>query len=173
VGTSLLRLASGIHNAGAFAHSGLETTVIIQRTGADSIAKELQRLDDAINQRACELYLESRHPSVLDNWIAAEQQLVKRPAVELHEHDSQIEVLADLSGFQSDSIEVQVASQELLIHARSQSGHPKDDLSGDGADAIGIVHLADEIDPETVYGEFNDGQLRLTMSLHAQTHVAA
>jgi hypothetical protein len=30
---------------------------------------------------------------VLDNWIAAEHQLVKRPNVELHEHKTQIEVL--------------------------------------------------------------------------------
>ena len=147
--------------------------MIIHRTESDAIAKELQRLDDAINQRACELYLESRHPSVLDNWIAAEHQLVKRPNVELHEHKTQIEVLADLTGFQSDNIEIQVAVQELLICARSQSGHPKDDVSGAGADAIGIVHLADEIDPDSVNGEFQDGQLRLTMSLHAQSHAAA
>jgi HSP20 family molecular chaperone IbpA len=147
--------------------------VNIQRAEPDSIARELQRLDDAINQRACELYLESRHPSILDNWIAAEQQLIRRPLVELHEHNRQIEVLADLTGFTSDDIEVQVAMQELLIHARSQSGHPKDDVTGEGADAIGIVHLADEIDPDSVNAEFHDGRLRLTMSLHAHTHAAA
>jgi HSP20 family molecular chaperone IbpA len=139
--------------------------VTIQRTESDSIVRELQRLDDAINERACELYLESRHPSVLDNWIAAEQQLVRRPLVQLHERDRQIEVLADLSGFQSDNIEVQVALQELLIRARSQSDPLEPHLDGEGADAIGIVHLSDTIDPESVSGEFRDGQLRLTMSV--------
>jgi len=146
--------------------------VIIQRSEPEAIARELQRVEDAINQRACELYLESRHPSVLDNWIAAEQQLVKRPAVELYEHDRQIEVHADLSGFTSDSVEVHVAQQEVFFRAKSRSGHPKDD-SGQGADAIGLVHLADEIDPNSVNGEFEDGQLRLTMSVHTHAHAAA
>jgi HSP20 family molecular chaperone IbpA len=143
--------------------------VHIHRTEADGIARELQRLNEAISQRASELYLENRHPSLLDNWLAAEQQLVRRPPVELSEHDREIEVRVGLDGFEPHDIEVQVALQALLIRARAQGDSARRAPAHDGAEALGIVHLAHAIDMESVSAVFTDGQLRLTMSVSAET----
>jgi len=142
--------------------------VNIQHTGTESIARELERLNEAISQRASELYLENHHPSLLDNWLAAEQQLVKRPPVELREGNRHIEVRVDLDGFDTHDIDVQVALQSVLIRARchAQPGCRPYELDAE-ADAIGIVHLAQAIDPDSVRAEFADGQLRLTMSVSA------
>jgi HSP20 family molecular chaperone IbpA len=137
--------------------------VNIQRTESTEIARELERLNEAISRRAYELYEENHLPSVLDNWITAERQLVERPLVELHEEGSAVEVLVGMDGVEPDDIEVHVASQDLLIRAHRQLQDLARTL--DSADVVGVVHLPDAIDPETVNAEFEDGRLRLRMSV--------
>jgi HSP20 family molecular chaperone IbpA len=148
----------------------------IHRTESTSIARELNRLNEAISRRASELYEENHLPSVLDNWIAAEKELVQRPTVELHEEAHNVEVLVGLNDVDSDDIEVHVSAQDVLIRARRQLQARLDELERlddsidppSRADLVSIVHLADEIDPDSVNAEFEDGRLRLRMStLHA------
>jgi HSP20 family molecular chaperone IbpA len=153
--------------------------VNIQRTESTSIARELNRLNEAISRRAYELYEENHLPSVLDNWIAAEKELVQRPTVELHEEAHNVEVLVGLNDVEPEDIEVHVSAQDLLIRARRQLQARLDELERlddsdaiDGpsrhqADLVSVVHLADEIDPDSVNAEFEDGRLRLRMhTLH-------
>jgi HSP20 family molecular chaperone IbpA len=143
--------------------------VNIQRTEANSIARELERLNDAITRRAYELYEQNHLPSVLDNWIAAEHELIRRPLVELHEEGKDVEVLVGMEDIEPDDIEVQVAAQDLLIRARGQLEARVEQQRDDrvaperAADVIGIVHLSGRIDPDSVNAEYHDGQLRIVL----------
>jgi len=127
----------------------------IQRTESASIARELERLNDAISQRAHELYEENRQPSVLENWMQAEQELVRHAMVDVHEEGPDVEVLVGMNDVDSDDIEVHVAARDVLIRARRDQN------------VVGIVHFAGAIDPESVNGEFHDGRLRLRMSVES------
>ena len=137
--------------------------MIIQRTESTSIARELELLNEAISRRACELYEENHLPSVLDNWIAAEEQLVERPVVELHEEGRDVDVLVGMTDVEADNIEVHVASHDVLIRVRRQML----ERCANHADVVGVVHFAEAIDPESINAEFHDGRLHLHMSVKA------
>jgi len=141
--------------------------VNIHRTESTSIARELNRINEAISRRAYELYEENGLPSVLDNWIAAEHELVQHPTVELHEEGRDVEVVVGMNDVQPDDIEVHVASHDLLIRARRRLQERLEERIN--ADVVSVVHLTDTIDPDSVNAEFEGGRLRLRLSMTAPT----
>src|SRR5262245_17265943 len=76
--------------------------------------------------------------------------------VELRGEGPDVEVHVGMNDVDADDIEVHVASRDVLIRARREH-------------LVEVVHLADAIDPDSVDAEFQDGRLRLRMSVREKT----
>ena len=83
-------------------------------------SERAQRLD-AVRQRAFELFATRGGTAghELDDWIAAEHEVLGRPAAELTEANGDFRVDVTLPGFAAKDIEVTATPTELIVHAAS------------------------------------------------------
>jgi HSP20 family protein len=102
------------------------TKIPIQRTGDDQrdlpVFTELSRRMDAVREKAFERFL-NRGASLgsdLDDWIAAEHEVLGWPAAELKERNGTYEVDITLPGYTDKEVEVTATPSELIVHAASQ-----------------------------------------------------
>lgn len=83
------------------------------------VFSELARRMDAVRQRAFEMFSErgGAEGHDLDDWIAAEHEVLGWPAAELTEADGAFEVDVTLPGFAAREVEVTATPSELIVHA--------------------------------------------------------
>jgi HSP20 family protein len=84
---------------------------------------EFDRKVDAVRQRAFELFSSrgGRQGRDLDDWIAAERELLGVSSAELTERDDEFEVDVTLPGFKADDVELTATPTELIIHAERKT----------------------------------------------------
>lgn len=99
------------------------TTIPVKRV-ADTVVtlpvfEELDRRMDEVRRRAYDLFaargFEPGH--ALDDWLAAEDEVLGWPAAELVEKDTEFEMDLTLPGFQPDDIEVFAEPDSVTVHA--------------------------------------------------------
>jgi HSP20 family molecular chaperone IbpA len=106
-------------------------TIAINRTVsirfADSIADEIETTFDEITRRAYELFLCRSGGSAIDieDWLAAERELVVKPPARISMTDRRLYVSVDLAGIDAGSLEVVIAAQTLLIHSSESDASPR------------------------------------------------
>jgi HSP20 family molecular chaperone IbpA len=96
-----------------------------------SILDELEAIQRQITERAFDIF--NRRGAVLgrslDDWLAAERDVVWRPPVEISEQDDEFLVEAALAGVDAKQPDVQVTPDELLIRSETTHQHS---LEGEG-----------------------------------------
>jgi HSP20 family protein len=135
----------------------------------DSVWDELNAMRDAIMRRAYAIF-DGRGGGDgrdLDDWLAAEQELTWKPAIELVQEEGRLTLQATTPGFDPDELDVRVGPEDILIQsARTyqpsagaetvfQCEFAKGKLFRD-------VHLPARIDPEQARAEYRNGLLRVT-----------
>lgn len=85
------------------------------------IFSELAQRMDAVRQRAFEMFAErgGTEGRDLDDWIAAEHEVLGWPAAELKEANGAFQVDVTLPGFAAKDVEVTATPTELIVHAAS------------------------------------------------------
>lgn len=85
------------------------------------VFSDLARRMDAVRQRAFEMFAErgGTEGRDLDDWIAAEHEVLGWPAAELKEANGDFRVDVTLPGFAAKEIEVTATPTELIVHAAS------------------------------------------------------
>jgi HSP20 family molecular chaperone IbpA len=143
--------------------------VAVKKTG--TILDELDRLHQAISQRAHELFRNGESwGDALADWLSAERELISRPAVELRQKDGQFELLAALPGIEAKDIDVEITPEEVLIKAESshenkvESGTVRLTEFGRGR-VFRSVRFPEKINPDTTRAEYKNGILRVTASI--------
>jgi HSP20 family protein len=144
--------------------------IVVRRT--ESIYNELDRLHTAISRRAYDLFRSNgtEWGGDLRDWLAAERELITKPAVELHQKDGHFEVLATLPGIEAKDLDVQVTPEDVLIKAESTHEHTADKETvhvcefGCGK-IFRSVHLPEQIDPASAKAEFKNGMLQVTAAI--------
>jgi HSP20 family protein len=102
------------------------TNVPIQRTGDDQrdlpVFGELSRRLEAVREKAFERFMHrgASMGSDLDDWIAAEQEVLGWPAAELKEKNGTYVVDITLPGFTEKEVEVTATPSELIVHAATK-----------------------------------------------------
>jgi HSP20 family protein len=141
----------------------------------DSIFDEIEKMQRRIEQRAYELF-ESRGRELgrdIDDWLAAERELVWSPPISLEEGDGQITVQLSVPGFAPEKIDVELSAQDLLVEAETHEEKEK----GKGkararetrsAKLFRSVHFPRAIDPDSAEAELRNGVLRLTAKVAEQ-----
>ncbi len=140
---------------------------------ADSIFNELDRLHQAIRQRAYDLF--SRNGGTLGggaltDWLSAERDLVSKPAVEVRQKDGQFEVIAALPGLEAKDLDVQITPQDLLIKAETMHEHTSNTgtvhrCEFDRGKIFRSIHFPEKVDPNSVRADYRNGMLHLTAAI--------
>lgn len=135
----------------------------------DSIFDEIERMQQRIEQRAYELF-EGRGREVghdMDDWLAAERELVWSPPISMEEGDGQITVQLSAPGFSPERIDVELTAQDLLVEAENEAR--RESTKGKmrtretrSAKLFRSVHFPRPIDPDSAEAEFRNGVLTLT-----------
>ena len=151
----------------------------IELRRADTVFDELDHLQKAISRRAYDLF---RHRGTLwgspvTDWLAAEQELVWKPSIELRQKDSQIEVLAALPGVEAKDLDVEVTPEDVLIKAERTHEHTAEKgtvhvCEFESGKLFRSIHFPEKIDPESAKAEYRNGMLRLTAAVAKAAPVA-
>lgn len=134
---------------------------------ADSIADDLQAMENRIRQRAYEIFSQHGFPGKdLDNWLMAEGELAWQPSIELREKDTEFVLNVAVPGVDPKAIAVEVTPEVILVKA---SLRPlREDHEGafyaselKGGDLFRAVRLPRKIDPDKVKAKVENGMLQL------------
>lgn len=93
------------------------------------VFSELAQRMDAVRQRAFEMFAErgGTEGRDLDDWIAAEHEVLGWPAAELKEANGAFQVDVTLPGFAAKEVEVTATPTELIVHAASRQERKGED----------------------------------------------
>jgi HSP20 family molecular chaperone IbpA len=146
----------------------------------DSIFDEIEKMERQIERRAYELF-EGRGCEVgrdMDDWLAAERELVWSPPISVEESDGEITIRLSAPGFEPEQIDVELTPQDLLVEAAAHEQREK----GKGKTRakklrttrlFRSVHLPRAIDPDTAEAELSNGVLRLTAKVATEERSGA
>jgi HSP20 family molecular chaperone IbpA len=126
----------------------------VHGSDASRIAEDTQALTGQIRQLAFHLF-ESRGYAGghdLDDWLAAEQELVVKPEPEVTERNGRFEIRLPLSGFEAPEIRVIALPASLVIKGKTQ---------GDKT-LLRTIDLPDTIDVDKTVARVDKGVLYVT-----------
>jgi HSP20 family protein len=145
----------------------------ISLTQKDSIVEQLEQLHERVARRAYDLF-RSREGwgAAFGDWLRAELELVKKPAVEMREHDGMFSVAAALPGFDQKDIAVDITPREVVIKATTERTHTEqkgqvvrsDFTTGD---VFRSVQFPKEVDADKARAEYQNGMLTITVPIAA------
>jgi len=93
---------------------------------ADSINSEIEDIYDEVTRRAFQLFVARNAEGTLgiDDWLAAERELLVKPEARVAETEGAIEVLLDTTGLQIDVLDILITPHALLIRSPRASAFP-------------------------------------------------
>jgi len=134
-----------------------------------SVSEELEQMHKRIMQRAYEIFEDSGRffGRDIEHWLAAEGELVWRPAIELKEQDNAFVVRVAVPGMEAKDLDVEVTPDELLVKAEAK--HEHEEKKGkvhtcefQAGSLFRSISFPRPIDPDKVKTELKDGVLTVT-----------
>ena len=141
----------------------------------ESVWDELRNMEERIMQRAYDLFRVngSTFGTDLENWLAAERELVWKPAIELTEQDNQFEVHVAVAGIDPKDINVEVTSEELLVKGETKTD--KNEQKGEvytcefqSGSLFRSIQFPKKVDPDKVKAEIKNGMLTIVAPIAAE-----
>ncbi|MBV6520379.1 MAG: hypothetical protein MNPFHGCM_00485 [Gemmatimonadaceae bacterium] len=139
-----------------------------ESTTALPVFDELARRMDVVRQRAFELF-KGRGGGLgrdLDDWVAAEREVLGWPAAALKERDGTYEMEIALPGFTPGEVEVTASPNEVIVHAatKTRKKHESENVlwtEFGSNDVYRRFGFPDGIDTAGVTADFDGGLLRV------------
>jgi HSP20 family protein len=136
-----------------------------QQSVADVIAQVNQR----IMQRAREIF-ESRGGADLENWLAAENEIVWKPAIELLESETQFFLTVAVPGVDSKDIEIEATPDDIVIKANIHHEHSDEKGAIHSCEFMcgsmfRSIHFPKKVNPDAVKAEYKNGMLKIQAPL--------
>jgi HSP20 family molecular chaperone IbpA len=135
----------------------------------DSIANEVEAMQNRVASRAEELHDGRGASQPLDDWLEAERETIWRPAMDVRQSDGAYIVEAAVAGLEPRQIDVRVAPSDVLITA---SVHHHHQHTGDAllcefssGPLFRSYHFAHPIDAARTRADYKNGLLRITAPL--------
>src|SRR4051812_22714114 len=134
----------------------------------ESIFDELKNMQDRIMNRAYDIF-ENNGRTIgrdLEHWLNAERELVWKPAIELTENDGAFHVQVAIPGVDPKAIDIEVATDFLLIKAEVHHEHTSDRgevhvCEFESGSLFRSIRFPKKVDPNKVQAEFKNGMLHL------------
>jgi HSP20 family protein len=137
----------------------------------DTVFEELDRLRQAIRERAYDLFRNGGTPwgSALRDWLMAERELVARPPIELRQTENHFEVSVALPGIEAKHLDIQITPEDVLIKADTPHEHATEATVhvcefGPGK-IVRSIHFPEKIDPESAKAERKNGMLLVSAAI--------
>jgi HSP20 family protein len=126
-------------------------------------------MNERIMQRAREIF-ESRGGSDLDNWLAAENEIVWRPAIELRETENQLSLQVAVPGVDPKDIEIEATPDDIVIKAEIRHDHSEEEGAVHSCEFMcgsmfRNIHFPKRIKPDAVKAEYKNGILKIQAPL--------
>jgi len=151
----------------------MATNLPIKKT--ESIFDELNQMQERIMHRAYDLF-ETRGKAFgrdLEHWLAAEQELIWKPSVELTEKDNEFNLRIAIPGVDPKDIDIEVTSEYLLVKAESRHEHREDKgevhvCEFESGNLFRSIRFPKAINPDKVKAEFKNGVLQISAAIAAE-----
>jgi len=129
----------------------------------DNVCAEVESVYGRIAAKAYAYFLDSGciNGHDVDDWLRAEQELIFKPAVQLHRQNSHVIVNVDLPGINLGDLNIKVSSQQMLVIS----------VPFDVRQIFCIVRFPEPVDPAGVEATFQDGELRIVAPFAAEVSV--
>jgi HSP20 family molecular chaperone IbpA len=141
--------------------------VAVRKT--ESLWDEVLKMEDRIMRRAYDIFRGngSDNGKDLDNWLAAERELVWKPAIEMTEKDNQFEVKVAVAGVDPKDIQIEATPDGLLVKGETKS--EKKEEKGDvitsefqSGSLFRSIRFPRKIDADKVKADIKNGLLTVT-----------
>jgi HSP20 family protein len=143
--------------------------VAVQKT--ESFWDEIQKMEERVMRRAYDIFRDNGSIGRdLDNWLAAERELVRKPPIELAEKDNQFEIKVAVAGIDPKDLKVEVTEEDLLVkgETKSEKKEEKADVytsEFQSGSLFRSIHFPKKVDPNKVKAELRNGMLTVTAPL--------
>ena len=119
-----------------------------------TILDEIEKVYEDITQSVYEKYLESRSAYTLDieDWLAAERQMLSKPEVQVVEKDDVFAVKIALDFVDPSTVDILATCEDVLIQSNPASDQPR---------LFRAVHFPLPINPLQLHGTYVEGHLLL------------
>jgi HSP20 family molecular chaperone IbpA len=147
----------------------MSRTEVVRIHRQESVADAIARVNERIMQRAREI-CETRGGSDLDNWLAAENEIVWKPAIELRETETQFLLTIAVPGVAPKDIEIEATPEDIVIKAEIQHEHSEEMGSIHSCEFMcgsmfRTIHFPRKINPDAVKTEYKYGILKIQAPL--------
>ena len=136
---------------------------------ASSLMEEMDDLRQSIMQRAYEIFCGGRSlGGPLDDWLAAERELVWQPPIAVSEHNGGYRIEMAVPGIKAEDIEVQSTEEEILVKSAAcapvcEEGDKLFMSELPQGRVFRTIALPRKIDREHVTAELHDGLLQISV----------
>lgn len=155
----------------ATAMQPIKAQTLAKQTGPMSIFDRMQEIHDSIARRAFELFEGSGRWSgrELDDWLRAESEMLHPIHLELTDSDTHLNVRAEVPGFTSKELEINVEPRRLTVSGK----HETKDETRKGktiyselcaGEILRVIDLPAEVDTSNVIAALKDGVLNIKMA---------
>lgn len=145
-------------------------TLPVKKT--ESIFDDLFRTEQRIMRRAYDIFLGNGGilGRDLDNWLAAERELVWKPAIEMEDKDKEFDLKIAVAGIDPKDLDIEVTPDYLLVKAETRHEHKEGKgktlkCEFSSGNLFRAVHFPKKINPDKVKAEFKNGLLRITAEI--------
>jgi len=136
---------------------------------SDSFWDQIQQMEDRIMKRAEDIFRRNGSPfgKDLENWLAAEKELVWKPAVELKENSDAYELRADVAGIDPKDLQVEVTAEDLLVKGETRREEKREEgktyiSEFQTGSLFRSIHFPRKVNPDRVKAELKNGVLTVT-----------
>jgi HSP20 family protein len=126
-------------------------------------------MQNRVMRRAYDIFEHNGHPSGrdLDHWLQAEQELLWKPPIEIHETDGKLVMEAAVSGVDPKDMTIEVTSEDIVLKAEIHHQHHETKgtvhtCEFESGSMFRSIHLPRRINPDKVRAELKNGLLRVT-----------
>lgn len=138
----------------------------------DSLFDELKKVEERVMQRAYDLFKSGSGSNDLENWFAAERELVWKPSMELREKGNEFEIDIAVPGVDPKAIDIEVTPEELLVKAEMQHEHKEEKgkvhtCEFQSGNLFRAITFPKNIDTDKVKADFKNGMLKITAPISA------
>ena len=162
----------------ATAMQPLKTSVPVKQRAVENVSDRIQQVYDSIARRAFEIFDANGRwfGNELENWVLAESEILHPVHLELAESDDSLTVRAEVPGFSTKEVEINVEPRRLTItgkHEAKEEGKKGKTIYSErcAKEILRIIDLPAEVDSSKVTAILKDGilSIELPKAAHAKT----
>ena len=163
----------------ATAMQSVKTPVPVKQTETENVSDRIQQVYDSIACRAFEIFDANGRwfGNELGNWVLAESEILHPVHLEMAESDDSLTVRAEVPGFSTKEVEINVEPRRLTItgkhEAKKEEGKKGKTIYSErcAKEILRSIDLPAEVDSSKVTATLKDGilSIELPKAAHAKT----